>query len=242
MNGTKRSSSSYSQDGSGGGAATVSVTGGTVTGTIPLGSFTLPLPVHSHSDHLHQHSHGLNIPKPVYYTGETTIVAATASDKSNTDGGPLYNGYYSEVARTTKDEKNLPAQPSIALTSSSQQGQVEQSYDNGVEDDSYATVDELRDCYVVAICWAEAKISRSAPLVTKSLATSKRPWAVSAGFGAKDGGRYQRISHFTCLVVMEEGETPRIETRIVKERSKTRYDPDLHQKNLLEVSIHTPSF
>ncbi|KAI8455051.1 hypothetical protein BY996DRAFT_6489715 [Phakopsora pachyrhizi] len=104
MNGTKRSSSNYSQDGSGGGAATVSVTGGTVTGTIPLVSFTLPLPIHSHSDHLHQHFHGLNIPKPVYYTGETTIVAATASDKSNTDGGPLYNGYYSEVARTTKDE------------------------------------------------------------------------------------------------------------------------------------------
>ncbi|CAH7667505.1 hypothetical protein PPACK8108_LOCUS1908 [Phakopsora pachyrhizi] len=77
---------------------------GTVTGTIPLGSFTLPLPIHSHSDHSHQHSHGLNIPKPVYYTGETTIVASRASDKSNTDGGPLDNGYYSEVARTTKDE------------------------------------------------------------------------------------------------------------------------------------------
>ncbi|CAH7689592.1 hypothetical protein PPACK8108_LOCUS24704 [Phakopsora pachyrhizi] len=104
VKGTKHSSSNYSQDGSGGGAATVSVTGCTVTRTIPLGSFTLPLPIHSHSDHLHQHSHGLNIPEPVYYTGETRIVAATASDKSNTDGGPLYNGYYSEVARTTKDE------------------------------------------------------------------------------------------------------------------------------------------
>ncbi|CAH7690123.1 hypothetical protein PPACK8108_LOCUS25369 [Phakopsora pachyrhizi] len=93
-----------------------------------------------------------------------------ASDKSNTDGGPLYNGYYSEVARTTKDEVT-PGH------------MVEQSYDNGVEDDSYATVDELRDCYVVAICWAEANISRSAPLVTKSLATSKRP---SPAVGAAD--------------------------------------------------------
>ncbi|CAH7684202.1 hypothetical protein BY996DRAFT_4587717 [Phakopsora pachyrhizi] len=104
VNGTTRSSSNYSRDGSGGGGATVSVTGGTVTGTIPLGSFTLPLPIHSHSDHSHQHSHGLNIPEPVYYTGETTIVASRASDKSNTDGGPLDDGYYSEVARTTKDE------------------------------------------------------------------------------------------------------------------------------------------
>ncbi|CAH7669167.1 hypothetical protein PPACK8108_LOCUS3737 [Phakopsora pachyrhizi] len=168
MNGTKRSSSNYSQDGSGGGAATVSVTGGTVTGTIPLVSFTLPLPIHSHSDHLHQHFHGLNIPKPVYYTGETTIVAATASDKSNTDGGPLYNGYYSEVARTTKDEVTP------ALTSSSQQGQVEQLYGNGVEDNSYASVNERRDCYVVAIWWAEAEM----------LSLEKSMPAV----GAKDGG------------------------------------------------------
>ncbi|CAH7690429.1 hypothetical protein PPACK8108_LOCUS25777 [Phakopsora pachyrhizi] len=150
VNGTKRSSSNYSRDGSGGGAATVSVTGGTITGTIPLGSFTLSLPIHSHSDHSHQHSHGLNIPEPVYHTGETTIVASRASDKSNTDGGPLDNGYYSEVARTTKDEGAPGHMPSIALTSSSQQGQVEQSYDNGVEGNGYATVDELREQFVVA--------------------------------------------------------------------------------------------
>ncbi|KAI8446084.1 hypothetical protein BY996DRAFT_6423087 [Phakopsora pachyrhizi] len=143
MNGTKRSSSNYSRDGSGGGAATVSVTGGTISGTIPLGSITLPLPNPSHSDHLHQHSHGLNIPKPVYYSGETTIVAATASDKSNTDGGLLYNGYYSEVARTTKDEVTPGHMIGLAATD------------------------------ILALGpWAS---SRSAPLVTKSLATSKRP-------------------------------------------------------------------
>ncbi|WAQ89320.1 hypothetical protein PtA15_11A7 [Puccinia triticina] len=97
INGTARSSHNYSRDGSGTGA-TLSVTGGTVSGTIPLGSFTLPLPLHAHPEqHQHQNSHGIN--EPVYYTGETTIVTSRIGDKHNGDDGLLDDGYYSDDAR-----------------------------------------------------------------------------------------------------------------------------------------------
>ncbi|KAA1081688.1 hypothetical protein PGTUg99_028186 [Puccinia graminis f. sp. tritici] len=104
INGTARSSHNYSRDGSGA-AATLSVTGGTVTGTIPLGSFTLPLPLHAHPEqHQHQNSHGIN--EPVYYTGETTIVTSRIGDKHNGDDGLLDDGYYSDDARGMRGDIN----------------------------------------------------------------------------------------------------------------------------------------
>ncbi|KNF03880.1 hypothetical protein PSTG_02968 [Puccinia striiformis f. sp. tritici PST-78] len=104
INGTARSSHNYSRDGNGA-AATVSVTGGTVTGTIPLGSFTLPLPLHAHAEqHQHQNSHGMN--EPVYYTGETTIVTSRIGDKHNGDDGLLDDGYYSDDARGMRGDIN----------------------------------------------------------------------------------------------------------------------------------------
>ncbi|PLW34499.1 hypothetical protein PCASD_09795 [Puccinia coronata f. sp. avenae] len=105
INGTARSSHNYSRDGSAGGA-TVSVTGGTVTGTIPLGSFTLPLPLHAHTSeqHPHQNSHGMN--EPVYYTGETTIVTSRIGDKQNGDDDLLDDGYYSDDARGMRGDLN----------------------------------------------------------------------------------------------------------------------------------------
>ncbi|KNZ51364.1 hypothetical protein VP01_3984g1 [Puccinia sorghi] len=87
------------------GGATVSVTGGTINGTIPLGSFTLPLPLHAHPEqHQHQNSHGHN--EPVYFTGETTIVTSRIGDKHNGNDGLLDDGYYSNNARRMQGDIN----------------------------------------------------------------------------------------------------------------------------------------
>lgn len=102
LNGNARSPHSYGRD-INGGAATVSVTGGTVTGTIPLGSFTLPLPLHAHSDHSHHHLHGVNVSEPVYYTGETTIVTSRMDDKNTGDDGLLDEDYYSDDGRILRN-------------------------------------------------------------------------------------------------------------------------------------------
>ncbi|EGF97390.1 uncharacterized protein MELLADRAFT_118690 [Melampsora larici-populina 98AG31] len=106
LNGNTRPSHNFGRD-INGGAATVSVTGGTVTGTIPLGSFTLPLPLHSHPDHSHHHSHSVNVSEPVYYTGETTIVTSRMGDKSNGDEGVLDDEYYSDDGRISRNDMSL---------------------------------------------------------------------------------------------------------------------------------------
>lgn len=106
LNGNTRPSHNFGRD-INGGAATVSVTGGTVTGTIPLGSFTLPLPLHSHPDHSHHHSHSVNVSEPVYYTGETTIVTSRMGDKSNGDEGVLDDEYYSDDGRISRNDMTL---------------------------------------------------------------------------------------------------------------------------------------
>ncbi|KAG0140248.1 hypothetical protein CROQUDRAFT_53542 [Cronartium quercuum f. sp. fusiforme G11] len=107
LNGNSRTSHNYGRD-INGGAATVSVTGGTVTGTIPLGSFTLPLPLHSsHPDHSHHVSHSVNVSEPVYYTGETTIVTSRMGDKHNGDDGLLDDDYYSDDGRILRNDMAL---------------------------------------------------------------------------------------------------------------------------------------
>jgi len=105
INGTACPSHNYRRD-EGAGGATVSVAGGTVTATIPLGSFTLPLPLRAHPEqHQHQNSHGHN--EPVDYTGETTTVTSRRSAINRTAMMAFLTSInYSDDARRMRGDIN----------------------------------------------------------------------------------------------------------------------------------------
>ncbi|CAH7671328.1 hypothetical protein BY996DRAFT_4586572 [Phakopsora pachyrhizi] len=121
--------------------------------------------------------HGTGVADQYNPTAPQTIRASSSSNIWNQGSG---------VVPTSA------AQPSTALTSSSQREQVEQSYDDGLEGDGYATVDELRERYGVV---SHASVE---------------------SFHYEQGHFWFHLrAHFTRSVVMEEGETPRIETTVL---------------------------